>query len=369
MKNSGSAVRRLVRAVSVVLGLALLAGGVGAVLFVDWNPLPPAPPPVVRPVKSALAVDAGAAPQRRFTGQVLAGRGVELAFQVGGPLIEANLTLGREVQPGEVLTRIDPTRFQQQIAILEPQVAQTRQRLERIKELVVKNAATRQELLDAQAAADVAAAQLDVARQTLKDSVLTAPFRALIVQRFADNHQTVQAGAPAVKLQDISSLDIAVSVPESVVARHRQDAAVQRLAVFPTAPDKAYPVTVKEASAEADAQTGAYRVVFTMPRPDDLTVLPGMAATIVAMPQAAASGQISVPVEALWVDSAGAHQVWRLVAEGAAYTVRRAAVTVDRLDNGLAIVTQGLAVGDRVVTAGVPFVREGQAVRLMEAPQ
>ena len=104
------------RWLGLLLGGVLLAGGVGAVIFVDWNPPPPPPPELVRPVKTAPVRNASSVPEREFPGVVQPGRTVDLAFQVSGPLVEADLELGRQVQAGEVLARIDPVRFEQDVA-------------------------------------------------------------------------------------------------------------------------------------------------------------------------------------------------------------------------------------------------------------
>ena len=232
----------------------MLLAGVAAVAFVDWNPLPPAPEAVTRPVKSAVVIDRAERPERRFNAEVSASRTVDLAFQVSGPLIEAELDLGRRVQAGDVLARIDPARFELEIETLRPKLQQAGSRLERIERMVANNAATQAELIDARAARDAAAAQLDVAEQALEDATLRAPFEALIVARYVENFQNVRPTEPVVRLQDISELDIVVNLPESLVANYDRDRdAVQPHVIFPVRPELRFPATVKEASAEADA--------------------------------------------------------------------------------------------------------------------
>lgn len=362
-----SAPRRLI---SIIAGGVLLLAGVAAVAFVDWNPLPPAPDPVVRPVKTAVAIDRAERPERRFNAEVSASRTVDLAFQVSGPLIEAELDLGRRVQAGDVLARIDPARFELEIETLRPKLQQAESRLERIERMVANNAATQAELIDARAARDAAAAQLDVAEQALEDATLRAPFEALVVARYVENFQNVRPAEPVVRLQDVSELDIVVNLPESLVANYDRDRdPVQPHVIFPVRPELRFPATVKEASAEADPQTGTYRVVYSVASPDGFTVLPGMAASLVIPVQAGGGeGGVLVPMAALFVDAQGGKRVWRLEPEadqGVFRTTSIAVATGEVLSPDV-VVTDGLEPGDRVVTAGVAFVRDGQRVRLME---
>jgi len=359
------------RSIAAVVGAGLLTAGIAAVAYVDWSPTPTPPPELVRPVKAAVAVPASAVPERRFPGQVIPGRTVDLAFQVGGQLEEADLTLGKEVAEGAVLARLDPTRFDQQIAVLEPASRQAKTLLDRTGDLQSRGSASALELSTAQTNYDTALAQLAIARQAKTDAVLRAPFSALIVQRFVENFQNVQAAEPIVRLQDISTVDIEVSLPESVVARHPPNAPIRVVAEFPVRPGPTYPARVKEASAEADPRTGTYRVVFTMPKPEGLTLLPGMAATIIAPGhEGAAKDGVAVPVEAVFVDPDGQLCLWHAIeGQSGDSHVRKIRIERTRASDGRVVIGTGVEVGWQVVTAGVHFLREGQRVRIMETPR
>ncbi len=355
------------RWIGLGLGGVALLGGLAAVLFVDFAPTPPPPEQVIRPVKSSLVIRADALQQRRFRGEVVAGKTVDLAFQVGGQIEQADLRLGRQVQKGDVLARLDTTPMDQQIAVLEPTVRQTREKLESINELARQGAATVNEVAEAQAAYDKAVAQLEIARQAKNDATLLAPFQALIVQRFTERFENVQAQQPVVRLQDISSIDVRVELPESVVARSRADAAGLAEVRFASLPDQGFPVTVKEASAEADPTTGGYPVTYTLPRPGDLTVLPGMGATVLLIPRASdGTSDLAVPVEAVFVDDVLGRCVWQLQPQGQNFVARKVPVQVAQLQDDVAIVTEGLQAGWRVATAGIHFLSDRQVVRLLE---
>ena len=54
------------------------------------------------------------------------------------------------------------------------------------------------------------------------------------------------------------------------------------------------------------------------------------------------------------------------VFDPASSTVRRRQVTVGGIRENMLVVTEGLAVGDLVASAGVSFLKEGQEVRLLD---
>lgn len=358
--------RKLNRWVGMVAGGIALAAGIIAVMFVEFSPIPPPPRAVIRPVKSAIVQDANTATPRRFRGIIVPGKTVDLAFQVAGQIVDADLVLGRQVKRDALLATLDVTPMDQQIAVLKPTVEETERKLTLIQKAFESGVATANELSMAQAAYDRAAAELTIALQAKDDTTLRAPFDALIVQRFFEIFENVQAGQPVVRLQDISSVDIRVELPESIVARYRGDRPGKAAARFASLPGTSFDVTVKEASAEADKTTGGYPVTFTMPRPEEATILPGMGATIVLTPPEGPSGGVAVPAQAVFVDEAQGRCVWRLTEKDQHFIAAKIPINVTALTDDVAIVSTGLQPGWRVATAGVHFLHEGQIVRLME---
>ncbi len=351
----------------LILGGLLLAGGIGAILLVEWSPTPPPPPEIVRPVKATVVLDLAQLPERRFSGKVLPGKTVELAFQVSGPLLQADLTRGRKVLAGEVLAQIDPQRFEQQISVLKPQLEQAESKLSRVETMFKNNAATEKELVEVRAERDRAAAQLEIAQQALQDTTLKAPFAGIVVDRLAENFQTVQAGQTIVRFQDITNLDIAIDIPETMIARYRKGDKVEVQATFPAFPSQTYGVDMKEVSADADSETGTYRVVFTMPRPTEFTALPGMAATIIFPGKKQGDSQLAVPTEAIFVGPEGEQRVWVLnQQENGTYLVTAKDVSIGSIAGDLSIIESGLDAKAIVATAGVGFLSEGQRVKLLE---
>ncbi len=357
----------LVRWLGAVIGVLLLAGGIGAVLFIDWNPPPPPPPELIRPVKTAPIRNALAMPERQFPGVVQPGRTVDLAFQVSGPLVEAALELGRVVREGDVLARIDPVRFEQDVAALQPEVSRTRQERERIRGLVDRGVASDKERQDADVAYEAAVAQLTIAEQRVQDTILRAPFDALVVQRFAEESENVQAAQPVARLQNITAVDIAVDLPENVVAlsKGRQS---EHYAVFPFAPQQRFPVAFKEASAEADPQSLTYRVIFTLSAPEDYVVLPGMTASIVSTPAALAADETRflVPTAAIFADAEGQSCLWAVSGQGEPLHVQKATIEIMGVLDVDSVIRGDIREGQPVVVAGTSLLRDGQAVRLLE---
>lgn len=212
-------------------------------------------------------------------------------------------------------------------------------------------------------------AQWEDANAALEDTRLTAPFSGVVARRFVENFEFVQVRQPIVSLQDVSVIEVVINVPESDLLTRREEKAYIAFASFEGLPDEQFELELKEFATDADPATQTYEATLTMQAPDGVNILPGMTATVRAYPRYLAEGDAeayAVPIDAVPIDGLGNYYVWTLTPEeGDVWTTHRTEVQVGNLTGDSAVVTAGLHIGDRVATAGVHFLREGQRVRLL----
>lgn len=206
-------------------------------------------------------------------------------------------------------------------------------------------------------------AQLVEANLNLQDSTLKAPYDGVIAQRFVEQGQNVRAKEPVVRFQDVDEIEIAVDVPETVMATDITRADIVALtASISGAPGIEFPVRIREIAQVADRTTQTFNVRVGMRAPEGIQVLPGMTATILATYRRAGvlGNRILVPVTAVAKSEAGKQLVW-IIDENS--TAQPREIKFGSAIGGDIEVTDGLAPGDRIAVAGVPFLREGMKVR------
>ena len=141
---------------------------------------------------------------------------------------------------------------------------------------------------------------------------------------------------------------------------------MQMFAELSGVPGRQFPVSIKEISQTADPTTQTFQVRLTMKGTRGVTALPGMTASVIAKFRGTGNlaRRILVPVSAV-VQPEGAEQiVWIVGPDESARRrpVKAGATTGDRIE-----ILSGLRPGDRVVTAGAAFVRDGMKVRELGA--
>ena len=362
-----------------VLSFLLLAAAIAAVFLYDGGrrKSDDAPPPV-RPVKSAVVGATKALASLHFPGVVDAGKGVSLSFEVSGRIVYFPFAHGRgqHVEAGAVLARLDDRDYSNEVAKAEAELAYADSYFQRMEAAVKKNAVSQDEHSSARASAEKARASLAIARKALGDTVLRAPFAGVVSDVYADNFDTVSPSTAILKLQDMTTLDLTVFVPESYVLS--APAAVRRKftfeASFDSLPGRTFPVRVKDAARVADSSTQTYRATFALDAPKDVDIFPGMTCTVSAkVPEKdmkeVSAGSLAVPFSAVGSAADTSSFVWCLDGNGdGTYTARRATVELGRRLGETVVVKSGLSAGDRVAAAGVTVLTEGRVVRLLDEP-
>jgi membrane fusion protein, multidrug efflux system len=228
-------------------------------------------------------------------------------------------------------------------------------------QLLQKGTAARKEDIEAQeAVVRGQEGRLADAQLQLADSALRAPYDGVVAQRFVEEGQSIGVNKPVVRLQSTGTIDVVVDVPEAAMASGiRSPNIVNMAAEISGAPGRQYPVRIKEIAQVADPVTQTFPVRFEMPSPRDVTILPGMTATV-TVSYRRPRNRILVPISAVSKLDAGEQVAWVLGLDG---IVRARPVTMGAARDGDVEILDGLNPGDRIVVAGATFLRDGMKVR------
>jgi len=349
-------------------GSLLVLGAVGLLLAGCEKPQPPQGEPPVRPVKSMVVAGAGKGGIRQFPARIDSLHKADLAFRVPGKVKEILVTEGEQVKEGQLLARLDDTDYR--IVLNDKQAVYRRAKndYDRAKKLIKDGYISRTDYDKLEAAFKSAQAALKAARQDLAYTELKAPFSGTVAKRYVEQFEEVVPNQPVLALSDTSSLKVVFDVPENIIRtikRSGEPGRVKVVATFEGAGSKAYPLKFLEVSTLADPQTQTFEVTYTMPRPEGLTVLPGMTATVtVDLTQVRHLGQGTLlPLTAVTADAALEPIIW--VVDEKSGTVHSRKVKLGELQGSKVAVLEGVEEGMRIVTAGTPYLAEGMKVRLL----
>lgn len=330
-------------------------------------------PPEIRPVRVVVVAESPAMREIAVAGVLESRTTVNLAFRIGGRMIERLVDVGDQVKPGQVVARLDSTdeenglrAAEASLAAAEGQLSEARINYERQRHLYERQIAARaaferaeQVFTTARANVDAQQAQVGIARRRLSDTVLTADTPGVVTEIGAEPGEVVQPGRMIVQKSQDGGLDAVFDVAAAVLEASPPDPEVT--VAMTLRPDVSALGRVREVAPRADAVTGTFRVrVGLIAPPPEMR----LGSPVTGRLHFGVDGGIELPASALTsVDDAPA--VW--VVDPATSTVSLRPIGVARFDPAGVAVSEGLAVGETVVTAGVQALRPGQQVRLPNA--
>ncbi|OIQ50886.1 Multidrug resistance protein MdtA precursor [Pseudodesulfovibrio hydrargyri] len=339
-------------------------------------------PEAVRPVRVFTTDGTVQLDSRTYPGKVKASKEATLAFRLSGEVVELKVNEGDFVRKGQLIAMLDQRDYRAAVADYEAQLVGARSTLREAKLNIQRNSTLLQEKIVSQSTFDTAQSNYETSRarvlsleQTLRRAKLnllytelTAPFDGVVARRYISNHEFVQAQESIVDLEDISSLDIVVDVPENVWVRAFSEGDKEKssnIASFESLPGKTFPLRLKEYQTNSDPGTQTYKVTLTIDDAEESGVYPGMTAEISGVMQGpGADTSVSVPFHAIVGDAKGEKYVWILNKDN---TVSKREVVLGRIsDLGMALVTSGLTPGETLVSAGVNYLHEGQKVETLK---
>ncbi|MCQ0986830.1 efflux RND transporter periplasmic adaptor subunit [Jiella marina] len=321
-------------------------------------------------------------------GRVTPYKTVEVRPQVDGVIAEQVYEDATEVEPGDVLYRIDDDSYTAQVeaaradvARAEASLSSTESRWQRYQRLLNSSAISEQEAEDARSAylearAGVAQAQaaLKSAEINQRRTVIQAPIAGLAERSSVNQGALVTAGqsTPLTTIRQVDPIyvDLTESSERLVDFRRRMETGEitqngkdsdepSATITLEFADGRKYPLTgtVSAADMVVSETTGTliFRTVFDNP---DRLLLPGMymRATVTL---GETSNGILVPQRAVTRNQRGEPVAWFVSEEGTA--VRRQLTIARDVDQNW-LVTGGASSGDRLIVDGIQKIGEGAPV-------
>jgi len=307
-----------------------------------------------------------------LTGDIQAQAQVNVAFRTNGKVAERRVEVGDHVEADQVLAVLEPLtqranldNAKAALSSAEALLTQAKMSFERQKQLLAGGFTTRstydnaeQELRTTQAAVDSARAALGTAQEQFSYTELRAGVAGIVTSRSFEAGQVVQSGQTVLVLAQDGPRDAVFNVYESLLA---EPPASDTVAVTLQAdPAIATTGSVREISPTVDAASGTVRVKIGLANTPPAM---GLGAVVVGRGRFAAHDTVILPWSALYRYD-GRPAVW--IYDPVKRSVQVRPVEIDRFGPDIIALKRGVEPGERVVVAGIQFLRPGQSVAAAE---
>ena len=280
--------------------------------------------------------------EQGFSGTIEEASGASLSFAAAGTIKRIYVDEGQMVRQGQLLAELDPTTLQNAYTISKTSLEQAQDTYNRMKELHDAGSLPEMQWISIENQLKSAVAQEAMARKTLSDTKLHAPFSGYISSKIAEIGQNASPGMPVLKLVSIGSVKVKISVPEDDIQRIQKGSSMKIM--VPALGNREFEGRVTERGVSADPRSRTYEIcqAFT-------NYMQG-------------STGVFIPANLVQLDSNNKTFVWVVNGEKA---LKREIIISNETAQG-AQVSYGLVAGDKLIVAGQQKVSNGMKVEIVE---
>jgi membrane fusion protein, multidrug efflux system len=292
------------------------------------------------------------------TGNLRSDESANISAEIEGRVDGVHFTEGQSVEQGDLLFTLDDAVYRAELATAEANLQLSERNNERAIELLARSAGTVRARDEAQAQLAIDRADVDLARARLDKTRITAPFAGVVGLREVSVGNYVSPGQDLVNLEDIDPIKVDFPVPERALSAVEVGQPIE--VTVDAWPGRTFEGEVYAIDPQIHAQGRSIAIRATIDNHDRL-LRPGLFAAV-RLITARRPEALLVPEQAIFAHLGKPH-VYKVV-DGVA---RLTEVQLGGRRVGQAEIVSGLAAGDVVVTAGQMKLRDGAAVRVIDA--
>lgn len=298
-----------------------------------------------------------------YSGTIEEESGQALSFAGIGTVQSVNVSEGQYVQKGQLIGVIDATSARNAYDAAVASKEQALDAQKRMKMLHDNGSLPEIKWVETETQVRQAKAQEQIAKKSLADTKLFAPFSGYIIKKNVEPGANVGPGIPVVNLVKIEQVKVKISVPEEEIAGIR--VGMPMWATVSALGGRTFLGKVTEKNVSADPMSRSYEVKAVVANPRH-ELLPGMIAevTVDLGNQTGQRSKVNVqsivlPAGIVQLDPDNRTFVWTVVNGKAKKTY---ITTGDNAGDKVAV-TGGLLSGDKVITEGQQKVSTGMEVK------
>ena len=305
-------------------------------------------------------------------GRLLPNREVVLSTQVSGIVQSHRAEIGHSVQVDETVVTLRPRDYQLALNEARANLSAARARLASAKnsftragQLLPERVITPEtydkieaEYKAALAAVAQAEAVVDINQSRLDKTVIKAPFGGLVTRRLVETGQNLDAGDPVMAIADMQSMRVKIHInEEDYVQLDKDDPVSIRVEAFP---DRIFDGVVDRIGVKADAQTNTFEVEILLANPA-LLLKAGLTASV-GLKVDEIKNAVIIPQDSILYRE-GRTKVFVVTDQD---TAAARQVELGRAKGSSVRILAGLAAGERLVTTGGQYLKDGDRVMVVE---
>ncbi|WP_196894598.1 efflux RND transporter periplasmic adaptor subunit [Aureivirga marina] len=330
----------------------------------------------VRPVKYTEVGFIGGERTRTFDGVARNNKEVNLSFRIPGIITYYNLKSGQKVKEGELLAKLDNAEttlsYEQSLASLnsaQSQLNTMQSTLDRTRTLYEKGTNSlsdyenaKNSYASAKANYQSALRSVDIQKKQISYASIYAPFDGTIISEDAEKDETVSTGQLIAVLNAGGDMEVRLGIPENVINKIQMNMEVT--ITFPSLEGLVFKGVVSQITPAIDQNTSTYPIKVKILDPIN-DIRSGMVAKVSFDFETNTDRNVLVvPINAVGKDGEGNFVFLIKSTDEKTGIAEKKYIQIGELTAEGFEVENGLQFGDKIATAGLQSLLNGQKVLL-----
>ncbi|MFZ4543404.1 MAG: efflux RND transporter periplasmic adaptor subunit [Saprospiraceae bacterium] len=293
------------------------------------------------------------------SGIIASSNEARLAFKTGGIIAGIFVKEGDQVKKGQLLAQLNLTEINAQVNSAKEAFSKMERDRKRVENLFKDSVATLEQFQNIQTAFNVAKQNLDIAKFNQNFSEIRATTHGRIIKKIMNESELIGPGMPVFYLSSDGAKDWVIKVAVSDKDWVRLVKGDQASVAIDAFKAESFTAVVSNKAPSIDPQSGLYPIDLTFTRLPTQMAL-GLFATVKIQP-AIERKYLTIPIDAV-IEGNGNHAFVFVADQGKA---RKLNIETAGIKDGFVLVSGGLAVGQKVITDGSAYLKDGSMVKIV----
>lgn len=294
-------------------------------------------------------------------GNVESDKNVSVAPEMNGIILRINVERGQTVSQGQVIAEIDAEPIRKNIAELETRLDLAKTTFERQENLWKQQIGSEMQYLQAKNTKEALERSLEGLKAQLKKAYVKSPISGVVDELFMKQGEMANPAMPLARVVNLSEVQIKADVSEAYVPNVRKGDEV--IVSFPSL-QKEIPVKISNVGQFIEPANRTFKVEMKLANKDGF--LKPNTLAVVKIKDFGQKNAIVIPTFLIQQSTDGQEFVFVVRQNDKKNTVAKVLIKTGKSYGGETLVTEGLQVGDILVSKGYNEVTDGEEVNIQK---
>jgi membrane fusion protein, multidrug efflux system len=295
------------------------------------------------------------------SGMIASKKEAKLSFKTGGIIKKLYVNIGDAIRKGQLLATLDMTEINAQVKQAKNLCDKAKRDYDRVQKLFNENAATYEQLQNAQTGYETSEQSVKIAQFNQQYSAIYATESGRVIQKFLNEGELVNPGVPVYMINSSDKDDWVIRIGVSDKDWARISKGDKAVLTFDAYPGEKFAASVSEIAEAADPYSGTFQIELKI-NPGARKLADGLSAKVELTPYKSEKLYI-IPIEALTESNQNEGSIYIANPDN---SVKKQKVRIAQILSDKVAVKSGIENVPEVITEGLAYLSPDSKIKIIK---